>query len=116
MGCQFEYTRLKEYDRVDIAQEHREQISAELGEKAIDDSVFLFGFSWLGKPDDYGTVFYKMKELFSYDLRKDSGYKKKFLDRVQTNVDTIWFDMGKELFKAVILIVVAYLLFKFGLK
>jgi hypothetical protein len=121
MGCQFEYTRLKEYDRVDIAlgyicREHRQQISESLGEIVLADSEHLFKFSWLGKPDDYGSVFYKMKELFSYDLRKDSGYKKKFLERAQANIDDLWFDMGKEIFKAVIYIFVAYLLVKFGLK
>jgi hypothetical protein len=121
MGCQFEYTRIKEYDRVDIAlghicQEHSEQISDQLGEKGLSDCKFLFGLSWLGKPDEYGSIFYKMKELFSYDLRKDSGYMKGFLERVQTNLDAFWFDIGKELFKAIVLICVTYIIVKFGLR
>jgi hypothetical protein len=121
MGCQFEYTRIKEYDRVDIAlghicQDHSREISDRLSEQVLADCKLLFGFSWLGKPDEYGSVFYKMKELFNYDLRKDSGYKKRFFERVQANIDALWFDIGKELFKAIILIVVAYLLLKFGLK
>ena len=121
MGCQFEYTRIKELDRVDIAlgficQEHRRGISAELGEAALADVESLFKFSWLGTPEEWGTVSFKMKDLFNYDLRKDSGYKKRFFERAQANIDGIWFDMAKELFKGLVLIVVAYLLFKFGLK
>jgi hypothetical protein len=57
-----------------------------------------------------------MKDLFRYDLRNDSGFKKTFLERVQDNIDTIWFDMLKEIIKGVVVIVVAYLLLKFGLK
>jgi hypothetical protein len=121
MGCQFEYTRIKEFDRVDIAlghicQEHQEQIRTVVGDSVLVDILALFKFSWLGKPDEHGTIAYKMMELFKYDLRKDSGYKKGFLERVQTSIDAIWFDMAKESFKAVILIVVAFLLVKFGLK
>ena len=121
MGCQFEYTRIKELDRVDIAlgficQEHREVIRSELGEAMLFDVESLFKFIWLGKPDEQGTVSFKMKDLFNYDLRKDSGYKKTFFERAQSNIDGIWFDMAKELFKGVVLIVVAYLLFRFGLK
>jgi hypothetical protein len=120
MGCQFEYTRVKELDRVDIAlgyicKEHKEIIRSEMGPKILADIENLFKFSWLGKPDEHGTIAYKMKELFAYDLRKDSGYKKRFLERVQANIDTLWFDMAKELFKGFVLIVCAFLLFKFGL-
>jgi hypothetical protein len=57
-----------------------------------------------------------MKDLFNYDLRKDSGYKKKLLERVQDNLEGMWFDVTKELLKGIVLILVAYLLFKFGLK
>lgn len=121
MGCQFEYTRIKELDRVDIAlgficQEHRDTIRSELGDTVLSEIESLFKFAWLGKPDEQGTVSYKMKELFNYDLRRDSGYKKRFFERAQANIDSLWFDIAKELFKGVILIVVAYLLFKFGLK
>ena len=121
MGCQFEYTRVKELDRVDIAlgficQDHHNILLAQLGEVVLADSESLFKFKWLGVTDEQGSVAYKMKDLFNYDLRKDSGYKKSFLERVQVNIDTIWFDMVKELFKGAVLIFVAYLLFRFGLK
>jgi hypothetical protein len=121
MGCQFEYTRVKELDRVCIAlgficQDHRGILRARLGDVVLADVESLFKFTWLGAPDDRGSVAYKMKDLFNYDLRKDSGYKKTFLERAQANIDTIWFDIAKELFKGVVLIVVAYLLFKFGLR
>lgn len=121
MGCQFEYTRVKELDRMDIAlgficQEHRQIITSELGDRVFADAEVLFKFSWLGKPNDHGTVSFKMKDLFNYDLRKDSGYKKKLLERVQDNLEGMWFDVTKELLKGIVLILVAYLLFKFGLK
>jgi hypothetical protein len=121
MGCQFEYTRIKELDRVDIAlgyicEEHRKVISSELGDATLADIEGLFKFSWLGESDEKGTVSFKMKDFFNYDLRKDSGYKKGFFERAQSNIDGMWFDMAKELFKGLVLIVVAYLLFKFGLK
>jgi hypothetical protein len=121
VGCQFEYTRIKEQDRVDIAlgyicAEHEHQIRRWLGDKVFTDLQVLVKFSWLGSPEEQGTVAYKIQDLFSYDLRKDSGYKKTFVERVQQNIDAIWFDMAKEVFKGLILIVVAFLLFKFGLK
>jgi hypothetical protein len=121
MGCQFEYTRVKEMDRVDIAlgficRDHREILRSQLGEAVLADVESLFKFTWLGVADEHGSVAYKMKDLFNYDLRKDSGYKKNFFERAQANIDTIWFDMAKELFKGLVLIVVAYLLFRFGLK
>lgn len=121
MGCQFEYTRVKELDRVCIAsgficREHCDIIRTEFGEAVLADVESLFKFGWLGASDEQGSVAYKMKDLFSYDLRKDSGYKKTFFERVQANIDAIWFDIAKELFKGVVLIAVAFLLFKFGLK
>jgi hypothetical protein len=66
--------------------------------------------------DQPGTIAYNMKDLFNYDLRKDSGYKKKFFERVQPNIDTMWFDMGKEFVKGIVLIIVAYVMLKVGLK
>jgi hypothetical protein len=121
MGCQFEYTRIKELDRVDIAlglicYEHRNQLRTSFGDSVLGDIEALFKFTWLGTTDKFGSVAYKMKDLFNYDLRTDSGFKKGFFERVQDNIDSIWFDMFKEIFKGLILIVVAYLLFKFGLK
>jgi hypothetical protein len=121
VGCQFEYTRIKEQDRVDIAlgyicPEHEHQIRQRLGDKVFTDLLALVKFSWLGSPDEQGTVAYKIKDLFSYNLRRDTGYKKTFLERVQQDIDSIWFDMAKEVFKGLILIIVAFLLFKFGLK
>src|SRR5207245_527616 len=116
MGCQFDYTRVKELDRVDIAlgflcRDHRDILRAQLGEAVLTDVESLFKFTWIGASNEQGSVAYKMKDLFNYDLRRDSGYKKTFFERVQANIDTIWFDMAKELFKAFVLIVVAYLLF-----
>jgi hypothetical protein len=121
MGCQFEYTRVKEIDRIDIAlgyicQEHEDQIAAQLGVPVLTDVKSLFKFEWLGEANKVGTVAYKMKDLFSYDLRKDSGFKKRFFERAQQNIDGFWFDMAKEVIKGIILIVVAFLLFKFGWK
>jgi len=121
MGCQFEYTRVKEHDRIDIAlgyicQEHEAQIATQLGTDVLTDVKRLFKFEWLGSADQAGTVAYKMKDLFNYDLRTDSGFKKRFLERVQQNIDGFWFDIAKELIKGILLIVVAFLLFKFGWK
>ena len=68
MGCQFEYTRIKELDRVDIAlgficQEHREMIRSELGDTALVDVENLFKFSWLGKSEEQGTISLPAKGL-----------------------------------------------------
>jgi hypothetical protein len=119
MGCQFEYTPGKELDRVDIAlgficQEHRQIISSELGEGVFADAEMLFSFSWLGKPDDESATFSKVKKLFNYDLRKDSGYRRGLWGRVEANL--MRSDMTRELVKGIVLIFIAYLLFKFGLK
>jgi hypothetical protein len=121
MGCQFEYTRVKELDRVDIAlgfvcQEHQRIIASELGNGILSDAEFLFKFSWLGGQDDQGTVSFKMKNLFNCDLKKDSGYRKKFLERVEARLEGRWFDVTKELIRGIVLIFVAYLLFKYGLR
>ncbi len=120
-GCQFEYTRIKELDRVDIAlgficRDHCDSLRAQLGEKVLTDVENLFKFGWLGRSDEQGSIAYKMIDLFNYDIRKDSGYKKTFFERVQSNIDMIWFDMAKERFKGAVLIIVAALLFKFGLQ
>ena len=53
MGCQFEYTRIKDHDRVDIVlgyvcPEHRKQICEKLGEHTYNDIQGLFKFNWLG--------------------------------------------------------------------
>lgn len=121
VGCQFDYTRLKEVDRVDIAlgyicREHRSIIGIELGESVLADVEKLFGFQWLGKADDANSPRYKMQDLFKYDLRRDSGFKKSFVERVQSNLDSIWFDLFKEIIKGAVLIAIAYIVFKLGLK
>ena len=91
MGCQFEYTGGKELDRVDVAigficQEHREIITSELGECVFADVELLFGFSWLGKPEDQDSVYAKMRRTFKCDLRKDSDYRKGLFGRIETNL------------------------------
>jgi hypothetical protein len=121
MGCQFEYNRVKERYRVAIAlgficQDDRNILREKFGEAILADIDCLFKFTWLGLADQPGTIAYNMKDLFNYDLRKDSGYKKKFFERVQPNIDTMWFDMGKEFVKGIVLIIVAYVMLKVGLK
>ena len=74
-------------------------IRSELGDTALVDVENLFKFSWLGKSEEQGTISFKMKDLFNYDLQKDSGFKKRFFERAQANIDGLWFDIAKELFK-----------------
>lgn len=119
-GCQFEYTRIKSHDRVDIAlgyicDEHQQIVKKTLGAKALKDLKYLFSFAWLGKEEDGESPTHKLKMYFRYDINKDSGYTKSFLERAQPQVDTLWFDFLKEIFKGIIFIITAFLLFKFGL-
>lgn len=121
VGCHFDYTRLKSHARIAIArgticEDHRHVIDSELGPQALEAAITLLSLGWLGNLEAAGSVADKMKDYFKYDLKKDSGYKKRFLERVQSNLDTLWFDFLKEIFKGVVLIVIAFLLFKFGLK
>jgi hypothetical protein len=121
IGCQFDYARLKEHVRTGIAlghlcDQHLSQIRDQLGEVVLQDVLMLFSFSWLGNTDDRASVAGKMLDYFRFDLKRHSGYKRRFWERVQSNIDTLWFDIIKEIFKGIVLIVIAYLLFKFGLQ
>jgi hypothetical protein len=121
MGCQFEYTRLKAHDRVDIAlgficEDHARQIRTEFGDSYLNDLRLLFSFDWLGQVDEPGTLASRLRAYFGEDLRRDSGYRKRFWERIRPNFDSLWFDMGKELFKGLILILTTFLLIKFGLQ
>jgi len=61
-----------------------------------------------------------MRDVFKYDFRVNSGFKKKFLERTQEARDALWFDIGKEIFKSAVLIVTtlvtAALIIRFGLQ
>lgn len=121
MGCQFEYTRIKAHDRIDIAlgyicEDHARQIQTEFGDRYLNDLRLLFSFGWLGRVDEPGTLASRLRAYFGQDLQRDSGYSKRFWERIRPNLDALWFDIGKELFKAFLLIVTTFLLIKFGLQ
>jgi hypothetical protein len=120
-GCQYDYTRIKAHRRVNIAlgricAEHAQQIADQLGEQFLNDLQLLFSFQWLGSADDSKSVAHKLKGYFNYDLNQDHGFKKTFLERVRPNLDALWFDIGKEVFKGMLLVGTTFLLIKFGLK
>jgi hypothetical protein len=121
MGCQFEYMRIKAHNRVDtalgfICPDHKRDIRERVGEVYLADLETLFAFRWLGHVDEPGSLASQLRAYFGQDLSRDSGYRKRFWERAQANVDTLWFDFAKETFKALILIVTTFLLIRFGLK
>jgi len=120
-GCQFDYTQTKSHDRIDIAlgficADHRQQISKQIGASYLADIELLASFRWLGNIEESGSIASRLRAYFGQDLRRDSGYRKRFLERIQSNVDTLWFDFIKEIFKGVILIITTYALIVFGMK
>lgn len=120
-GCQFEYTRIKDHDRIDIAMghlctEHHSQMIAIFGKKFLNDFLLLVSFGWLGTLDDKSSVRYRMKDYFKYDIDKDSGYKKSFFERAVEKLDSMPLEFAKEILKGIIFIFTAYLLVRFGLR
>ena len=58
-GCQFEYSRIKKWNRVDITlgficAQHKQDLCAKLGADVYADVDFLLKFSWLGKSSEPG--------------------------------------------------------------
>lgn len=115
MGCQFDYNRIKEQNRVAITlgyvcELHQEEVRSQLGATVLADYQSLVSFKWLGSLVEPGTPAYKMKDNFKYDLKRNSGFKMGFLERAQANVDSIGFDVLKEIMKVVGIIIGAALL------
>ena len=121
IGCPFDFTCTKANRRAGIVlgricDDHARQVRERIGPDYFEDIQKLFSFEWIGKADEANSIAYKMRDYFRYDLKRDSGFQKSFWERTQPHLDTLWFDFGKELFKGLVLILIAYLLFKFGLK
>ena len=120
-GCIRDVTIMKRDDRLDIAlgylcDEHRGQITSIFGNDYTTSIECIIDLKWLGGQEKYGTVAHNLKHYFSYNILKDSGFRRTWWERAKESVHAIPMELVKNIIQMVIAILLAFILVQLGLK
>lgn len=93
-GCCLDYTFFKENNRVDIALGYicdkcKEKITNTIGKEYLAETLQMISREWVGNIDDFGSVAYNLKNFFKFNINKDSGFNKTFLEKVKDHFHEI---------------------------
>jgi len=119
-GCVADFTRNKFDDRIDIAlgyicDEHKAEIKEVFGDEYLKETTFVLERKWIGNIEDKNSVAYNLKHIFKFDINKDSGFNKTWIDKVKEKFYDIPADLTGEVLKVVLTALLTYYLIKFGL-
>ncbi len=93
-GCCLDYTYFKKDDRVDIAlgyicDECKQEIINGMGKEYFAEIVHIISREWIGNINDFGSTAYNLKNFFSFDINKDSGFNKTFWEKTKDHFHEI---------------------------
>lgn len=119
-GCVADFTRNKFDDRIDITlgyicDEHKEEILEIFGDEYLKETILILERRWIGNIEENNSVAYNLKHVFKFDINKDSGFNKNWLDKVKEKFYDIPADLTGEVLKVVMTALLTYYLIKFGL-
>lgn len=119
-GCIADFTRNKFDDRIDIAlgyicDDHKDEIEEVFGEDYLKETTAILDRKWIGNIEEKNSVAYNLKHIFKFDINKDSGFNKNWLDRVKEKLIDIPADITSEVLRVVLTALLTYFLIKFGL-
>ena len=92
-GCCFDYTRDKKDNKVDVSlgyvcDECRTAITS-MDPELMAEIDHILSRAWIGKIDTFDSVAYNLKCFFRFDINRDSGFNKTWLDKVKDYVSDI---------------------------
>jgi hypothetical protein len=119
-GCVADFTRNKFDDRIDIAlgyicDEHKAEITEIFGEEYLRETTIILERKWIGNIEEKNSVAYNLKHIFKFDINKDSGFNKTWIDKVKEKFYDLPADLTGEVLKVVLTALLTYYLIKFGL-
>ena len=119
-GCVADFTRNKFDDRIDITlgyicDEHKAEIIEVFGEEYLKEATLILERKWIGKIEDKDSVAFNLKHVFKFDINKDSGFNKTWLDKIKDKFYDIPADLTGEILKVIMTALLTYYLVKFGL-
>jgi len=93
-GCTLDYTRDKKDDRVDISlgylcDDCKQAIVEGAGLDYLNDISIMVGRKWIGDINDFSSVAYNLKHFFKFNINKQSGFNKTFLERAKEHFPEI---------------------------
>jgi hypothetical protein len=119
-GCLADLTRLKKDDKVAISlgyicDEHKEEITTYYGENYLKELEFVIKREWIGNINDKESVAYNLKHIFKFNILKDSGFNKTWLEKVTESFYQIPGSLIGETMKILITAFLTYYLIKWGI-
>lgn len=119
-GCVADFTRNKFDDRIDIVlgyicDEHKQEIIELFGEEYLKETTTILERKWIGNIEEKNSVAYNLKHIFKFDVNKDSGFNKTWLDKIKDKFYEIPADLTGETLKVILTALLTYFLVKWGL-
>ncbi len=119
-GCIADFTRQKYDDRIDIVLgyicvEHSKEIETYYGEEYLKQLQLVIDRKWIGNIDDKESVAYKLKNIFKFNINKDSGFNKNWWDKAKDKFYEIPATLTGEILKTAMIVLITYFLIKWGL-
>lgn len=119
-GCIADFTRHKHDDRIDITlgyicEEHIEQILTFYGDDYLKQFQFVIDRKWISNINEKDSVAYNLKHIFKFDINKDSGFNKNWVEKTKEKLSEIPGTAISEVVKILITAILAFLLIKLGL-
>ena len=120
-GCIADFTRNKCDDRIDIllgyiCEDHTNEIKEFYGDNYLAETQQVIDRKWIGDIEEKGSVAYNLKHVFKFDINRDSGFNKTFLDKIKDKFYEVPGDVTGEVIKVILTALVTFLLIKYGIK
>lgn len=120
-GCIADFTGNKYDERVDIAlgyicTEHQNEIRLYYGDQYLKDILYILSRKWIGNIDEKGSIAYNLKNIFKFDINKDSGFNKNLWDKCKDEFYKIPGNAVSEVIKVFLTAIITYFLIKYGIK
>lgn len=120
-GCLMDLTRNKIDDKINIltgyiCSNHRKVILSNSDENYLDSILDLLKYKWLGQSTEFGSVSYNLRHVYNFDINKDSGFEKSFFKRVKEDLHKLPFDFINSVFKLLVGVAIAYIIYRLELK
>jgi hypothetical protein len=120
IGCYADKAIDRKDNRIDVAlgyfcDNHKEKVISFYGKQYYEDVISILEREWIGSLEKKNSIAYNLKHYFNFNIYKDSGFNKTFWENIRGKVYDVPGSLIFEIFKAIILAIIAALLFWVGL-
>ena len=85
------------------------------GEKYLNELQFVLSRIWIGKLEEQNSIAYNLNHIFNVNLNRDSGFNKKWIDKIKDKFYEIPGTLLGEILKVILTAIIVYFLIKLGI-